>query len=175
MTNTVQQKCTDVKPSCSKDTVAVVLMVEPETELDEIHNNSESVIAQEMCQTELQEVDVNYYTVTGDQDTKEDEEVEPQKKKKKSVKERMIEEIKTGREERNKILQGLLSAKQMKRTNTTAEHPVNMFFSSMAEVVKTLPPHLIAEARMKVCQVVSELECRALQQQPPPVPVIFQI
>ncbi|RZF41332.1 hypothetical protein LSTR_LSTR000046 [Laodelphax striatellus] len=53
------------------------------------------------------------------------------------------------------------------------DHPVDNFFSNMADIVKTFPPHLIAEARMKVCQIVSELELRALQRDdlvlaPPP-------
>lgn len=46
--------------------------------------------------------------------------------------------------------------------NPYPSHPVDLFFSAMAEVVKNLPPQLVAEARTKVCQVVSELECKAL-------------
>lgn len=40
---------------------------------------------------------------------------------------------------------------------------VDSFFQSMAETVKTFPPHLIAKAKMKVCNIIGELELNALK------------
>lgn len=67
-----------------------------------------------------------------------------------------------GRAERSKILNNLLTNQN---TKSLKEHPVDLFFQSMAEVVKKFPPQINTEARLKVCQVVSELEYKALKQQ----------
>ncbi|KAJ8981031.1 hypothetical protein NQ317_007853 [Molorchus minor] len=43
-------------------------------------------------------------------------------------------------------------------------HPIQMFFDSMANTVMGFPPALAAEAKLKVCQIVTELECRILDE-----------
>nr|CAD7201477.1 unnamed protein product [Timema douglasi] len=48
--------------------------------------------------------------------------------------------------------------------NLPADHPIQTFFKSMASTVMTFPPHLIAETRMNVCNIVSEMEIRALRE-----------
>lgn len=40
----------------------------------------------------------------------------------------------------------------------------DIFFQSMLITLKTLPPSIIAEAKMKICSLVSELELRALEE-----------
>lgn len=40
---------------------------------------------------------------------------------------------------------------------------IDIFFQSMAETVKTFPPHLIAKTKMKVCNIVGEMELKALK------------
>nr|CAD7404325.1 unnamed protein product [Timema cristinae] len=44
------------------------------------------------------------------------------------------------------------------------DHPIQTFFKSMASTVMTFPPDLIAETRMNVCNIVSEMEIRALRE-----------
>lgn len=41
------------------------------------------------------------------------------------------------------------------------EDPIDFFFKSMALSVRRLPPVLVAEAKSKVCKIVSDLEIRA--------------
>lgn len=43
------------------------------------------------------------------------------------------------------------------------DDPIDVFFKSMALSVKRLPPELVAEAKLKVCNIVSEMELRALR------------
>lgn len=38
--------------------------------------------------------------------------------------------------------------------------PTHKFFDSMADIVAEFPPHLVAEARLKVCQIVNEIEMK---------------
>ncbi|XP_063235276.1 transcription factor Adf-1-like [Bacillus rossius redtenbacheri] len=82
------------------------------------------------------------------------------KKRKITVKEKMLDEIRKGREERGKILKDLLENRGQDRS----QHPIDIFFQSMSETVKQFPPHLIAETRLKVCQVVSQMELRSLME-----------
>lgn len=112
---------------------------------------------EEEDETEITHLNVQNYK-------EEPEKIQPRMKKKKiCVKDRLIAEVKAGRDERNKILQGFVEAQMSKSTTPKTDHPVDMFFLSMAQVVKTLPHNLIVEARTKVCQIVGELEYRALQ------------
>jgi hypothetical protein len=84
-----------------------------------------------------------------------------QKKRPKLVKEKILEEVKKGHEDRKRVSKDLLSEEKF----DTAEHPVEMFFRSMAKIVMTFPPHLIAETRNKVCSIISEMELRSLAEQ----------
>ncbi|XP_077301017.1 uncharacterized protein LOC143921549 isoform X1 [Arctopsyche grandis] len=72
-----------------------------------------------------------------------------------------IEGSKDVREESKEILKCLLTEKQ---TSDNTEHPVDTFFRSMATTVKSFSPQLIAETRMKVCNIVSEMELRSLSE-----------
>ncbi|KAL3279752.1 hypothetical protein HHI36_017260 [Cryptolaemus montrouzieri] len=54
---------------------------------------------------------------------------------------------------------------QIKRENlgnVIETDPVHAFFHSMALTVKRLPPELIAEARLQICEIVGMLEIKAL-------------
>ncbi|XP_054266996.1 uncharacterized protein LOC128989152 [Macrosteles quadrilineatus] len=94
------------------------------------------------------------------------------KGKKKNVREKVLDEIKIGRLERSKLLSNLLSNETKPPQK---DHPVDMFFLSMAEVVKQFPPHIITEARLKVCQVVSELELKAMQENTRPAENVITV
>ena len=82
------------------------------------------------------------------------------KKRPKLAKEKILEEVKA-HEDRKRISKDLLSEEK----SDTAEHPVEMFFRSMAKIVMTFPPHLIAETRNKVCNIISEMELRSIAEQ----------
>jgi len=83
------------------------------------------------------------------------------KKRPKLAKERVLEEVKKEHEDRKRVSKDLLSEEK----SDTAEHPVEMFFRSMAKIVMTFPPHLIAETRNKVCSIISEMELRSIEEQ----------
>lgn len=86
------------------------------------------------------------------------------KKRPKLAKEKILEELKKGHEDQKRVSKDLLSEEK----SDTAEHPVEMFFRSMAKIVMTFPPHLIAETRNKVCSIISEMELRSLADQNAP-------
>nr|CAD7459043.1 unnamed protein product [Timema tahoe] len=68
--------------------------------------------------------------------------------------------IEEARQERSsKLLDEIIEQK-----NFPPDHPIQTFFKSMASTVMTFPPHLIAETRMNVCNIVSEMEIRALRE-----------
>lgn len=67
---------------------------------------------------------------------------------------KIIHEIKKGREER------LAMMKQIKEAEYN--YPIQIFFKSMASTVMTFPPELIVETRTRVNNIVSEMELRAL-------------
>lgn len=69
-------------------------------------------------------------------------------------KDKIIQEIKKGREER------LAMMKEMKEAE--CNNPIQIFFKSMASTVMTFPPELVVETRMRVNNIVSEMELRAL-------------
>ena len=70
-------------------------------------------------------------------------------------KERLLQEIRQGREERLKMI------KEIKQQSEN--HPIQIFFKSMASTVMTFPPELAVEARNRVCNIISEIELRALK------------
>lgn len=51
-----------------------------------------------------------------------------------------------------------LLAEICKKPAVTHEHPVRLFFNSMAETVMNLPPRLQVDAKMKVFQIITDLE-----------------
>jgi hypothetical protein len=83
------------------------------------------------------------------------------KKRPKLLKEKILEEVKRGHEDQKRVSRDLVPEEK----TDTAEHPVEMFFRSMATIVMTFPPHLIAETRNKVCSIISEMELRSLAEQ----------
>lgn len=68
---------------------------------------------------------------------------------------RTLDEIKKGREER---LAALRETKQHE-----CNDPIQIFFKSMALTVSTFPPELAVEAKMRVFNIVSEMELRSLK------------
>ena len=78
-----------------------------------------------------------------------------------SQKEKLTADIFRGREERLQIL------KRMAEKTEEAEphNPVFTFFKSMAQTVTHFPPSIIAETRMKICQLVAQMEAKALHEQ----------
>lgn len=86
------------------------------------------------------------------------------KKRPKLATEKIHEEVKKEHEDRKRVPKDLL----LEEKSDTAEHPVEMFFRSMAKIVTTFPPHLIAETRNKVCSIISEMELRSLAEQNAP-------
>lgn len=44
------------------------------------------------------------------------------------------------------------------------ESPISSFFDSMAKTVMQFPPAQAAEVKLKVCQIVTEMECRILEE-----------
>ncbi|KAJ8734660.1 hypothetical protein PYW08_013910 [Mythimna loreyi] len=83
----------------------------------------------------------------------------PPKRAMKRKMDSIIDELKKDREERNLILQQLVT----KATNPSGQSPVHNFFSSMADIVCNFPPDKIAEVRMRVCSMVSEVELSVLR------------
>jgi len=76
-----------------------------------------------------------------------------EKPKKIGTKDKMIEEIRKGREERLAVL------KEMRQGD---HDPIQTFFKSMASTVATFPPELAIEAKTRVFNIISEMELRAL-------------
>lgn len=74
------------------------------------------------------------------------------KRKFNSSKDQLIEEFQKSRQLRNDLLKPISGIK------CNEESPTHKFFNSMADIVSTFPGHRIAEIRMKVCNLVSEME-----------------
>lgn len=66
----------------------------------------------------------------------------------------LVEVLQKSQKERSAVYEQLLSAPE--------KNPTQKFFESMADIVSKFPPHLIAETRLKVCQVVTEMELKML-------------
>ncbi|KAL4148637.1 hypothetical protein QTP88_002817 [Uroleucon formosanum] len=79
-----------------------------------------------------------------------------EKPKKIGTKDKIIEEIKKGREER------LAALKEM-RHGELCNDPIQFFFKSMASTFATFPPELAVEAKTRVFNIISELELRAIK------------
>ncbi|KAL4148636.1 hypothetical protein QTP88_002816 [Uroleucon formosanum] len=78
-----------------------------------------------------------------------------EKQKKGGNKERLLQEIRQGREE---------PLKNDQRNKATIRKPSNTdFFLNIASTVMTFPPELALEARNRVCNIISEIELRALK------------
>lgn len=71
----------------------------------------------------------------------------------------IVDELKKDREERNVILQQLVT----KASYPIEKSPIHNFFSSMADIVCNFPPEKIAEVRMKVCATISDVEISLLR------------
>ncbi|KAJ8946494.1 hypothetical protein NQ318_001769 [Aromia moschata] len=54
--------------------------------------------------------------------------------------------------------------REIRDATRAKRHPIRTFFDSMANTVMSFPPALAAEAKLKVCQIVTELECRMLDE-----------
>lgn len=63
--------------------------------------------------------------------------------------------IQEGREER--------LATMTEKKEAEFDHPIQIFFKSMASTVMTFPPELMVETRMLVNNIVSEMELRSLK------------
>ena len=86
---------------------------------------------------------------------------EGQEKKRRKVvsqKEKLLVEISRGREERLKILKRMAEKTEM----ADSHNPVFTFLKSMVQTVTQFPPNIIAETRVKMCQLVAEMEEKAM-------------
>ena len=52
-----------------------------------------------------------------------------------------------------------------KTEEAESHNPVCTFFKSMAQTVTQFPPSIIAETRVKICQLVAQMEAKALHEQ----------
>jgi hypothetical protein len=66
-------------------------------------------------------------------------------------------EISQGREEQLQILKRMTK----KTEAVNSRNPVFTFFRTVAQSVMQFPPNIIAETRVKVCQLVGEMEAKA--------------
>lgn len=78
-----------------------------------------------------------------------------EKKTTRRAQDKMLDEIKKGREER------LAALREMKQNECS--DPIQRFFKSMASTVSTFPPELALEAKMRIFNIVSEMELRILK------------
>ncbi|KAK5648132.1 hypothetical protein RI129_003024 [Pyrocoelia pectoralis] len=78
-----------------------------------------------------------------------------QKKKRKTTTEKIFDTLSKGREDRTKLMTKIESVIS---EESGKPHPLKLFFASMAETVMGFPPALAVRAKMKVLQVITELE-----------------
>ena len=86
---------------------------------------------------------------------------EKKRRKVVSQKEKLLADIFRGREERLQILKRMAG----KTEEAESHNPVFTFFKSMAQIVMRFPPSIIAETRVKICQLVAQMEAKALHEQ----------
>ena len=86
---------------------------------------------------------------------------EKKRRKVVSQKEKLLADIFLGREERLQILKRMAE----KTEEAESHNPVLTFFRSMAQTVTQFPPSIIAETRVKICQLVAQMEAKALHEQ----------
>ena len=77
--------------------------------------------------------------------------------KKSTSKQDLLKEIQKGRKERLDLLHSFKP-----NENSQSSHPVDLFFQSMAAIVKTFPPRLMLQARTKMRNIIVELSCKQL-------------
>lgn len=63
------------------------------------------------------------------------------------------------------VLENRLAERFRFDTSKSAKSPIHKFFESMADIVAEFPPHLAAETRLKVCQIVNEIEMKKHSEQ----------
>ena len=85
---------------------------------------------------------------------------EKKRRKVVSQKEKLMADIFTGHEERLQILK-----RMAEKTEAESHNSVFTFFKSMAQIVTLFPPSIIAETRVKICQLVAQIEAKALHEQ----------
>jgi len=85
---------------------------------------------------------------------------EKKRRKVVSQKEKLLADIFRGHEERLQILK-----RMAEKTDAESHNLVFTFFKSMAQTVTQFPPSIIAETRVKICQLVAQLEAKALHEQ----------
>lgn len=78
-----------------------------------------------------------------------------EKKTIRRAQDKMLDEIKKGRDER------MATLREMKQYE--CNDPIQIFFKSMALTVSAFPPELAVEAKMKVFNIISEMELRLLR------------
>ena len=76
---------------------------------------------------------------------------EKKRRKVVSQKEKLLADISRGREERLQILKRMAE----KTEEAESHNSVFTFFRSMAQTVTQFPPSIIAETRVKICQLVA--------------------
>jgi hypothetical protein len=74
---------------------------------------------------------------------------------------KLLADISRGHEERSQIFQRM--AEKIEAVNS--HNPVFTFFRSVAQTVTQFPSNIIAETRVKVCQLVGEMETKAWAKQ----------
>lgn len=80
--------------------------------------------------------------------------------KKRKMADKLLEELSKERSERFQLLKALTVDTQTVAKRSPPESPVHSFFKSMADVVSSFPPYMIAETRMEVCNLVTRMELR---------------
>ncbi|CAB3248643.1 unnamed protein product [Arctia plantaginis] len=78
----------------------------------------------------------------------------PIKKRRKCNENSSASIVKQNQEERTRVHEKILKSPAPKKSS------IHKFFDAMADIVSEFPPHLVAEARLKVCQVVNDLEMK---------------
>jgi len=86
---------------------------------------------------------------------------EKKRRKVVSQKEKLLAHTFRGREERLQILKRMTE----KTEEGESHNPVFTFFKSMAQTVTQFPPSITAETRVKICQLVAQMEAKALHKQ----------
>lgn len=66
----------------------------------------------------------------------------------------LVEVLQKNQEDSSLLYETLLPAPE--------KNPIKKFFDSMGDIVSQFPPYLAAETRLKVCQVVTEMEMKML-------------
>ena len=86
---------------------------------------------------------------------------EKKRRKVVSQNEKLLADIFHGREERLQILKRMTQ----KTEEAESHNPVFTFFKSMAQTVMQFPPTIIVETQVKICQLVAQMEAKALHEQ----------